>query len=129
LRASGVTIILTTHYIEEAEEMADRVGVINKGELIVVEEKDELMRKLGKKELVLHLGEALGTIPAALAPHNLQLSSDGHSLTFTYDTRAERTGITALLNDMRNAGIGFSDLNTRESSLEDIFVDLVRGTR
>jgi ABC-2 type transport system ATP-binding protein len=129
LRASGCTIILTTHYIEEAEEMADRVGVINKGELIVVEEKDELMRKLGKKELVLHLGEALGTIPAALAPHNLQLSSDGHSLTFTYDTRAERTGITALLNDMRNAGIGFSDLNTRESSLEDIFVDLVRGTR
>ena len=109
--------------------MADRVGVINKGELIVVEEKDELMRKLGKKELVLHLGEALGTIPVALIPHNLQLSADGRSLTFTYDTRAERTGITALLNDMRTAGLSFSDLNTSQSSLEDIFVDLVRGAR
>jgi ABC-2 type transport system ATP-binding protein len=129
LRASGCTIILTTHYIEEAEEMADRVGVINKGELIVVEEKNELMRKLGKKELVLHLHDALTAIPPELGAHNLQLSNDGSALTFTYDTRAERTGITALLNDMRTAGIGFTDLNTRESSLEDIFVDLVRSTR
>ncbi len=129
LRAGGCTIILTTHYIEEAEEMADRVGVINKGELILVEEKDELMRKLGKKQLVLHLSEALGGIPAALTPHNLELSADGRELTFTYDTRAERTGITALLNDMRSAGLSFSDLNTSQSSLEDIFVDLVRGTR
>ncbi len=129
LRASGCTIILTTHYIEEAEEMADRVGVITKGELIVVEEKDELMRKLGKKELVLHLHEPLAGVPPQLEPHNLQLSSDGRELTFTYDTRAERTGITALLNDMRTAGIGFTDLNTTQSSLEDIFVDLVRGAR
>jgi len=129
LRASGCTIILTTHYIEEAEEMADRVGVITKGELIVVEEKDELMRKLGKKQLVLHLHEALRAIPPELAPHNLELSADGRELTFTYDTRAERTGITALLNDMRTARIGFADLNTIQSSLEDIFVDLVRGAR
>ena len=129
LRASGVTIILTTHYIEEAEEMADRVGVINKGELIVVEEKNELMRKLGKKELVLHLPEALAAVPPELGTHNLQLSADGRALTFTYDTRANRTGITALLNDMRTTGIAFTDLNTKESSLEDIFVDLVRSTR
>jgi ABC-2 type transport system ATP-binding protein len=129
LRAGGCTIILTTHYIEEAEEMADRVGVINKGELILVEEKDELMRKLGKKQLVLHLSEALGSIPAPLTPHNLELSADGNELTFTYDTRAERTGITGLLNDMRTAGLSFSDLNTSQSSLEDIFVDLVRGSR
>jgi ABC-2 type transport system ATP-binding protein len=129
LRAGGCTIILTTHYIEEAEEMADRVGVITKGELIVVEEKDELMRKLGKKQLVLHLHEPLPAIPPELAPHKLELSVDGRTLTFTYDTRAERTGITALLNDMRTAGIGFTDLNTQESSLEDIFVDLVRGAR
>ncbi len=129
LRAGGCTIILTTHYIEEAEEMADRVGVITKGELIVVEEKDELMRKLGKKQLVLHLHEALSGIPPELAAHKLELSADGSELTFTYDTRAERTGITALLNDMRTAGIGFTDLNTIQSSLEDIFVDLVRGAR
>jgi ABC-2 type transport system ATP-binding protein len=129
LRAAGVTIILTTHYIEEAEEMADRVGVITKGELIVVEEKDELMRKLGKKQLTLHLSDALAVIPPELAPHDLQLSADGHALTFTYDTRAERTGITALLNDMRTAGLSFSDLNTSQSSLEDIFVDLVRSAR
>jgi ABC-2 type transport system ATP-binding protein len=129
LRASGCTIILTTHYIEEAEEMADRVGVITKGELIVVEEKDELMRKLGKKELVLHLHDALAGVPPQLAAHNLMLSADGRALTFTYDTRAERTGITALLNDMRTAGIGFTDLNTKESSLEEIFVDLVRGAK
>jgi ABC-2 type transport system ATP-binding protein len=129
LRAGGCTIILTTHYIEEAEEMADRVGVITKGELIVVEEKAELMRKLGKKELILHLHEPLAAIPPELAPHNLALSDDRRALTFTYDARAERTGITALLNDMRTAGVGFTDLNTTQSSLEDIFVDLVRGSR
>jgi ABC-2 type transport system ATP-binding protein len=128
LRASGVTIILTTHYIDEAEEMADRVGVINKGEIILVENKSELMRKLGKKQLVLQLHDPLAAIPAELAPHHLQLSEDGRQLTFTYDTRAERTGITALLNDMRSAGVGFVDLNTTQSSLEDIFVDLVRAT-
>ncbi len=129
LRAAGVTIILTTHYIEEAEEMADRIGVIAKGELILVEDKDELMRKLGRKQLELHLHEALAAIPLGLASHKLELSADGRTLTFTYDTRAERTGITALLNDMRAAGIGFTDLNTTQSSLEDIFVDLVRGAR
>src|SRR5450631_2053378 len=112
LRATGVTVILTTHDIEEAEEMADRVGVINKGEIILVEDKVELMRKLGKKELALHLNETLAEIPAALAAHKLALSEDGKELVFSYDTRAERTGITALLNDMRSAGIGFSDINT-----------------
>jgi ABC-2 type transport system ATP-binding protein len=129
LRSSGVTIILTTHYIEEAELMADRIGVIAKGELILVEDKDELMRKLGKKQLILHLHEALTAIPPELADHKLELSAEGRELTFTYDTRAERTGITALLNDMRAANIGFTDLNTTQSSLEDIFVDLVRGAR
>jgi ABC-2 type transport system ATP-binding protein len=129
LRASGVTVILTTHYIEEAEQMADRVGVINKGEIIVVEEKKELMRKMGKKSLVLFLQEPLSAVPAQLAAHDLSLTPDGKSLTFTYDTHAGRTGITALLNDMRTAGIGFTDVNTQESSLEDIFVDLVRGSR
>jgi ABC-2 type transport system ATP-binding protein len=129
LRASGVTIILTTHYIEEAEEMADRIGVINKGELILVEEKTELMRKLGKKQLVLHLHDPLTAIPAALSQHALELSEDGREVTFTYDTRADRTGITALLNDMRSAGVGFTDLNTTQSSLEDIFVDLVREAK
>jgi len=129
LRSSGVTIILTTHYIEEAELMADRVGVIAKGELILVEDKDELMRKLGKKQLVLNLHDPLKVIPPELAAHKLELSADGRELTFTYDTRADRTGITALLNDMRAADIGFTDLNTTQSSLEDIFVDLVRGAR
>ncbi|HVZ04444.1 ABC transporter ATP-binding protein [Hyphomicrobium sp.] len=126
LRASGVTIILTTHYIEEAEEMADRVGVIAKGEIILVEEKAELMRKLGKKQLVLQLHEALDAIPSGLAVYDLQISNDGHELIYTYDTQAERTGITALLNDMRTAGVAFKDLSTTQSSLEDIFVDLVR---
>jgi ABC-2 type transport system ATP-binding protein len=129
LRSSGVTIILTTHYIEEAEMMADRIGVIAKGELILVEDKDELMRKLGKKQLVLNLHDPLDAIPPELAAHKLELSADGRELTFTYDTRAERTGITALLNDMRATDIGFTDLNTTQSSLEDIFVDLVRGAR
>ena len=124
LRSSGVTIILTTHYIEEAEAMADRVGVIARGDIIVVEEKVELMRKLG-----LELHARLDEIPAGLARRGLQLAADGRELVFTYDTRADRTGITALLGDMRAAGIAFRDLETRQSSLEDIFVDLVRSAR
>jgi ABC-2 type transport system ATP-binding protein len=126
LRASGVTIILTTHYIEEAEEMADRVGVINKGEIILVEDKAELMHKLGRKQLKLELREPLDAIPAALSGHQLTLNSDGRELTYTYDTKAEHTGITALLDELGQAGIGFSDLQTRQSTLEDIFVGLVR---
>ncbi len=129
LRSSGVTIILTTHYIEEAEEMADRVGVIAGGELILVENKDELMRKLGKKQLVLHLREALAAIPPELASYNLELSDGGNALTFTYDTKAGRTGITQLLRSLADAGVTFNDLNTMQSSLEDIFVDLVRQAR
>jgi ABC-2 type transport system ATP-binding protein len=125
LRASGVTIILTTHYIEEAEQMADRVGVINKGELILVEDKDELMRSLGKKRLMLELHDKLSAIPAALAGYGLELSADGSRLIYTYDTRAERTGITRLLKDLSAAGITFRDLNTTQSSLEEIFVSLV----
>jgi ABC-2 type transport system ATP-binding protein len=126
LRASGVTIILTTHYIEEAEEMADRVGVINKGEIILVEDKAELMRKLGKKQLTLELRERIDAVPAALAAHRLSLAADGRELTYTYDTRGEHTGITALLDDLHRAGIMFKDLRTTQSSLEDIFVGLVR---
>jgi ABC-2 type transport system ATP-binding protein len=126
LRDSGVTIILTTHYIEEAEEMADRIGIISKGELTVVEEKAELMRKLGKKRLTLHLAARLEAVPPALAAHRLTLANGGSELVYTYDTRAERTGITALLSDLRQAGIRFRDLATTQSSLEDIFVDLVR---
>jgi ABC-2 type transport system ATP-binding protein len=126
LRASGVTIILTTHYINEAEEMADRIGVINKGEIILVEEKVELMHKLGKKQLTLQLHNKLDAIPAKLAAHRLDLTADGDELIYTYDTQGERTGITALLNDLNHAGIRFRDLNTSQSSLEDIFVDLVR---
>jgi ABC-2 type transport system ATP-binding protein len=120
LRASGVTIILTTHYIEEAEEMADRVGVINKGELIVTEDKAELMRKLGRKQLILELRERLDGLPAALAGHGLTLAADGMQLVHTYDTKGETTGITTLLDEVRNAGIRFKDLQTRQSSLEDI---------
>ena len=126
LRASGVTIILTTHYIEEAEEMADRIGVINKGEIILVERKAELMQKLGKKELTLQLPDALDAIPADLARHKLTLAPSGKELIYTYDTRGERTGITALLDDLARANIRFRDLQTTQSSLEDIFVDLVR---
>jgi ABC-2 type transport system ATP-binding protein len=126
LRASGVTIILTTHYIEEAEEMADRIGVINKGEIILVENKAELMHKLGKKQLALQLIQRIEVIPAELAAYNLTLAADGGELIYTYDTQAERTGITALLKDLSLAGIRFKDLNTTQSSLEDIFVDLVR---
>jgi ABC-2 type transport system ATP-binding protein len=126
LRASGVTIILTTHYIEEAEQMADRIGVINKGEIILVENKAELMRKLGKKQLALQLHAKLDAIPPALAAHHLTLSPDRGELIYTYDTQGERSGITALLADLSGAGIRFRDLHTTETSLEDIFVGLVR---
>jgi ABC-2 type transport system ATP-binding protein len=126
LRASGVTIVLTTHYIEEAEEMADRIGVINKGEIVLVEQKAELMRKLGKKQLILHLQKKLDAIPPALCAHHLTLAALGRELVYTYDTQSERTGITTLLDDLGAAGIGFNDLHTTQSSLEDIFVDLVR---
>ena len=126
LKEEGVTIILTTHYIEEAEEMADRIGVINKGELIVVEKKSTLMRKLGKKRLTLELHEPLDSITAGLERHNLTLAADGHELVYTYDTQAQRTGITALLRDLAEAGIRFRDLRTTQSSLEEIFVDIVR---
>jgi ABC-2 type transport system ATP-binding protein len=126
LRASGVTIILTTHYIEEAEEMADRIGVMHNGEIILVEDKAELMRKLGKKQLTLHLQKRLDVVPDALAAHRLTLAADGNELVYTYDTQGERTGITALLKDLNQAGIRFRDLHTTQSSLEDIFVDLVR---
>jgi ABC-2 type transport system ATP-binding protein len=125
LRASGVTIILTTHYIDEAEEMADRIGVISKGELILVERKDELMRKLGKKVLKLQLAEPLSALPATLDRYSLELSEDGCALTYTYDTRADRTGITALITDLAAANIRFRDLDTEQSSLEEIFVSLV----
>jgi ABC-2 type transport system ATP-binding protein len=126
MRASGVTIILTTHYIEEAEEMADRIGVISKGEIILVEDKAELMHKLGKKQLTLHLLHRIEKVPPELAVHKLTLSPDGSELIYTYDTQAERTGITALLTELSAAGIRFKDLSTTQSSLEDIFVDLVR---
>jgi len=125
LRASGVTVILTTHYIEEAEDMADRVGVINKGKIILVEEKAELMRKLGKKHLILHLQNKLDALPDGLAVHSLILAASGTELIYTYDTQIERTGITALLSDLSRAGIRFRDLETQQSSLEDIFVGLV----
>ena len=126
LRKSGVTIILTTHYIEEAEEMADRVGVINNGELILVEETSELMRKLGKKQLTLHLHEELPTIPSSLDEFGLEHGSNRSELVYTYDTRRERTGIRRLLIGLNDAGLTFRDLQTTQSSLEDIFVDLVR---
>ncbi len=126
LRAGGVTIILTTHYIEEAEEMADRVGVINGGELVLVEQTRELMRKLGKKQLTLQLHKPVASIPDALAAFQLERSDDGTELTYTYDTRSERTGIRRLLNALDETGLTFRDLQTTQSSLEDIFVDLVR---
>ncbi len=129
LRDTGVTIILTTHYIDEAEEMADRIGVISKGEIILVDEKSELMRKLGKKQLVLQLQQALTRVPAELSPHALELSKGGCELTYTYDTQGERIGIVALLQDLSDAGILIKDLHTTESSLEDIFVSLVRDDK
>jgi len=126
LRERGVTVILTTHYIEEAEEMADRVGVILKGELFLVEEKNELMRKLGRKQLTLLLHTPIDRVPEALAAYKLELVNGGCELVYTYDTRGERTGITSLLRDLNAAGIRFQDLRTDQSSLEDIFVSLLR---
>jgi ABC-2 type transport system ATP-binding protein len=129
LRDSGVTIILTTHYIEEAEDMADRIGVINKGEIILIEDKNELMRKLGQKQLALHLQKKLDALPTELSAYNLKLAADGMELVFTYDSQVERTGITGLLTDLNRAGIRFRDLQTTQSSLEDIFVGLVSDRR
>ena len=129
LRDSCVTIILTTHYIEEAEDMADRIGVINKGEIILVEDKNELMRKLGQKQLALHLQKKLDAVPSELSAYNLKLAADGMELVFTYDSQVERTGITGLLTDLNRAGIRFRDLQTTQSSLEDIFVGLVSDRR
>ena len=125
LREEGVTVILTTHYIEEAEQLADRVGVINHGEIILVEEKDRLMREMGKKQLTLHLYEQLDTVPASLNTYNLELSDDRQALIYNYDTKGEHTGITDLINELRDAEIRFNDMQTSQSSLEDIFVDLV----
>jgi len=125
LRESGVTIILTTHYIEEAEEIADRIGIVTRGEILLVEEKDELMRKLGQKQLILDLSQSLTSIPESLEAYSLQLSADGEQLTYTYDTQGEHTGITSLMEDLRNAGIGFKDMRTTQRSLEEIFVKLV----
>jgi ABC-2 type transport system ATP-binding protein len=127
LQASGVTIILTTHYIQEAEEMADRIGVINKGEIILVEDKARLMDKLGRKRLTVHLTGKLDAVPEALAPYKLELCDGGRSLIYDYDTKGERTGITSLLGDLRSAGIRLTDLDTSQSSLEDIFVSLVHA--
>jgi ABC-2 type transport system ATP-binding protein len=129
LQAAGVTIILTTHYIDEAEEMADRIGVINKGEIILVEEKTELMRKLGKKQLTLQLEGMLERIPPGLSAYNLALAGNGTELVYTYDEHGDRTAIAALLEDLTKAGIQFKDLHTTQSSLEDIFVTLVRDKK
>jgi ABC-2 type transport system ATP-binding protein len=126
LQAGGVTIILTTHYIDEAEEMADRVGVISKGEIILVENKAELMRKLGRKQLTLHLQDALQLVPPELSAYHLELANGGSDLIYTYDTQGERTSIATLLDDLDKAGVRFKDLQTTQSSLEDIFVNLVR---
>jgi len=126
LRDSGVTIILTTHYIDEAEEMADRIGVIRKGEIILVEDKIELMQKLGQKQLTLHLAQPLGEVPTRLAAYRLALANGGSDLVYTYDTDGERGGIAALLKDLDDTGIRFRDLQTDQKSLEDIFVGLVR---
>jgi ABC-2 type transport system ATP-binding protein len=127
LRESGVTIILTTHYIEEAELMADRVGVINKGELILVENKTELMHKLGKKQMTLELQQKLGAVPAGLDSYDLELSADGHALIYTYEAQGEQRGVTRLIEELLRQSIRLKDINTTQSSLEDIFVDLVRS--
>jgi ABC-2 type transport system ATP-binding protein len=126
LRETGVTVILTTHYIEEAEEMADRIGVINRGEMLLIEEKTELMRKLGRKQLTLELREPVAALPEALGRYDLEIEDDGARLIYTYDTGAARTGITSLLADLNRSGIAVRDLETTSSSLEDIFVSLVR---
>lgn len=127
LRESGVTIILTTHYIEEAEEMAHRIGIISKGEIVLVEEKSALMKKLGKKQLTLHLQSALRTIPPELADYRLELSADGNDLIYTFDAQGQQTGIAELLRQLSERGIAFKDLQTEQSSLEEIFVSLVRS--
>src|SRR6266702_1482854 len=129
LQAAGVTIILTTHYIDEAEEMADRIGVINKGEIVLVEDKALLMRKLGRKQLTLQLHEPLARIPPGLSAYNLGLSGNGGELIYTYDERGDRAAIASLLEDLTEAGIRFKDLHTTQSSLEDIFVTLVRDKK
>jgi ABC-2 type transport system ATP-binding protein len=129
LQSSGVTIILTTHYIDEAEEMADRIGVITRGELILVEDKTELMRKLGRKQLTLHLQHPLAQLPAALSGYRLDMAEDGNTLIYTYDAHGSTSGISELLTDLGKAGIAFKDVNTSQSSLEDIFVDLVKDGR
>jgi ABC-2 type transport system ATP-binding protein len=126
LKADGVTIILTTHYIEEAEAIADRIGVIAHGELLLVEDKDKLMARMGKKQLTVQLSKPIDALPASLSSDTLALSPDGESLIYTYDTRAERTGITKLLSDVAAAGLVLTDIETSQSSLEDIFVDLVK---
>ena len=125
LNESGVTIILTTHYIEEAEEIADRVGIINQGRLLLVDDKQNLMQKLGKKQLLIELKQSIGELPAALADYNLETSADGTHLIYTYDTRGERTGITSLLQALHEAGLSLKDLKSSQSSLEEIFVSLV----
>jgi ABC-2 type transport system ATP-binding protein len=127
LRENGVTIILTTHYIEEAEEMADRVGVIRKGEIILVEDKQRLMQKLGKKQLILSLQSPLQVLPASLQSEPLELSDSGLKLTYTFDAQGQKSGIAAILRRLGDEGIDFKDLQTKESSLEDIFVGLVKG--
>jgi ABC-2 type transport system ATP-binding protein len=129
LRANGVTIILTTHYIEEAEEMADRIGVINKGEIVLVEDKEILMRKLGRKQLTLHLQAPLERVPSQLANRQLELTADGTQLVYTFDTQTDSTGIASLLRQLNELGIDFKDLHTEESSLEEIFVTLIGGKR
>ncbi len=129
LRDAGVTIILTTHYIEEAEQIADRIGIINHGEIILVQDKDRLMRELGSKQMVLELQEPLASIPSALGAYDLELTRNGLELTYTYDSQAEHTGITALLGDLRRSEIRFHDVKTSQTSLEDIFVELVKKIR
>jgi ABC-2 type transport system ATP-binding protein len=126
LREDGVTIILTTHYIEEAEEIADRIGVINKGEIVVVEDKDELMKKLGKKQLTLHLHNPITILPQRLEEYSLEIIADGHQLLYTFDAQKEQSGIVPLLRLLNECEIEFKDLNTKESSLEEIFVSLVK---
>ena len=127
LREQGVTIILTTHYLEEAEEMADRIGVISKGEIVLVEKKDALMQQLGKKQLTLYLQQPLASVPAALAHYPLTLSEDGNNLIYTFDTQSDETGIASVLRDLNQHGIDFKDLHSSQSSLEEIFVSLVHG--
>jgi ABC-2 type transport system ATP-binding protein len=127
LRATGVTIILTTHYIEEAEEMADRIGVIDKGEIILVEDKAVLMEKLGKKQLTLHLEKPLAAVPESLSAYDLELTDDGTRLVYTFHAKHDRSKIPRLLEALTAAGISYDDLETRESSLEEIFVGLVKG--